>query len=143
MAKEVDIVLESYRVANAEKEESNHLRLDAGKYAWPDAQDMYRSAESSGGREYALDIYDSTAIDASFRLAANIMSWLMPVGSKWFEFNAADYEDNIDDNIRMWLSKATGVTYGDQTSCVRCSLLSGLMLCLVLGLSQSRRTTTL
>lgn len=104
-------IMKWYDAAVSRKTESNNLREDAGKYAWPTARDMYRAPENSDGQEYALDVFDSTAINASFRLASNIFSYLMPVGTTWFEFEASDYEDNQNPQIAEWLSKASRITH--------------------------------
>lgn len=107
-------LLERYRVAKARKSESDNLREDAGRYAWPTARQMFKGTETGGeGQEYSLDIFDSTAIDASFRLTANIFSYLMPVGSKWFEFIASDYQSKLADGIKEWLSKATSIVHSE------------------------------
>ena len=112
-AKSIEALLQRYDAAKTRKQQSDHSRAEAGKYAWPTSQDMYSPPGQSEGSEHTLNIYDFTAIDAGFRLAANIFSYLMPVGSKWFEFIASLYEDNQDSNVKMWLSKATSVTHSE------------------------------
>ena len=110
----VDMLMQRYMAAKSRKSESDQLRMDAGRYAWPNAREMYKGTETGGeGQEYTIDIFDSTAITESFKLAANIFSYLMPVGSKWFEFEASDYEENIDEVIKKWLSKATNITHSE------------------------------
>jgi len=115
MPETVDFILENYNSATSEKDKYTHIMREAGKYAWPAAREMYRSRETSEGQEYSIDIFDSTAIDASFRLSANIFSHLMPVGTKWFEFKASDYQDNQESAVTEWLSKATSVTQEEMT----------------------------
>jgi hypothetical protein len=72
---------------------------------------MYKTEGMSDGQEYSLDVFDSTAINAAFRLASNIFSYLMPVGTKWFEFEPSAYEDVQNSGIVEWLSKATRITH--------------------------------
>jgi len=110
---DVEMILQRYASAKSKKSESDNLREDAGKYSWPTSRDMYKTCEQSDGLEFSLDVFDSTTINGSFRLAANIFSYLMPVatGTTWFGFEASEYEDNNDTAIAEWLSKATRITH--------------------------------
>lgn len=103
--------IERYDAVVADRNRYNGMLTDAGKYAWPNAQDMYKTTRQDVGQNYSLSIYDSTAIDASFRLTANIFGYLMPVGTDWFQFKAGNYQDSQDNSIIEWLSKATSITH--------------------------------
>ena len=54
----------------------------------------------------AVDIYDTTAIDARYRLAAGMYAWMAPPEQKWFELQAQDRELAEDDEIKIKLNGA-------------------------------------
>lgn len=105
--------LERYNAVVSDRNRWNGLLTDAGKYAWPNAQEMYKTTRTNQGYEYSLNIYDSTAIDAAFRLTANLFGYLMPVGTEWFKLVADTYDDKQNDSIQKWLSIATDVTHAE------------------------------
>lgn len=109
----VERILERYNSAKTIKAQTDHLRADAGKYCWPNAQDQTPQPMSEMYLR-TLGIYDSTAMIAAYKLTSGIFSYLMPVGylgPKWFEFVAQlqEMKDNAD--IAQWLSLATTLTH--------------------------------
>lgn len=108
---EVVAILERYGMARNRKSQSDNLRLEAGKYAWPPAQDQVRNSQQSEGQLRTERLYDSTALMAAYRMTSGIFSYLMPVGAKWFEFVAQEPELNQDEVMQGWLSKATAQTH--------------------------------
>jgi len=84
---------------------------EAGYYAWPNAQDMVRSAWQTEGLLRTVQLYDSTAMTAAYKMTSGIFSYLMPVGVKWFGFFAQPVELNNDPNVKDWISRATAVEH--------------------------------
>jgi len=107
----IDKVLSRYERARARKAQSDSLRAEAGKYVWPTAQRQVRSAFESEGLIQTEALYDSTALMAAYKMTSGIFSYLMPVGTKWFEFVASPHELNNDKTIQEWLSTATAITH--------------------------------
>jgi len=107
----IDKVLSRYERARARKAQSDSLRAEAGKYVWPTAQRQARSAFESEGLIQTETLYDSTALMAAYKMTSGIFSYLMPVGTKWFEFVASPHELNNDKTIQEWLSAATAITH--------------------------------
>jgi hypothetical protein len=48
---DVENIMCMYDAAVSRKTESNSLREDAGKYAWPTSRDMYKTEGMSDGQE--------------------------------------------------------------------------------------------
>ena len=111
MSVDINRTLERYDAAMSHKKESDGLRLEAGFYAWPPAQDQTRNAEMSEGRQHNIQLYDSTALMAAYRMTSGIFSYLMPVGARWFEFTAQDFELNKNPEMQKWLSTATALAH--------------------------------
>jgi hypothetical protein len=84
---------------------------EAGRYAWPSAQDMVRSANQTEGLLRTVELYDSTAVMAAYRMTSGIFTYLMPVGAKWFEFIAQQHDLNNQPLMQEWLSTATALTH--------------------------------
>jgi hypothetical protein len=103
----LDILLNRYSDAKGARSSYDDTLSEVGRYVWPSMKTMVKSAESeTEGRVLTVDIYDSTAIDAAYRMASGIFSYLMPTGVKWFDFIARRYMDNEDPMVKLWLSKA-------------------------------------
>jgi len=104
--KSIDRTLECYGEAKARRTKYNSIMEEAGQYCWPAAQDMVHNAEHTEGLQRTVDLYDSTALMAAYRMTSGIFTYLMPVGAKWFEFVAQDYETNNNSVMKEWLSIA-------------------------------------
>jgi len=107
----LDDILERYGQAVSRRSQYNGIMSEAGRYSWPNAQDIVRNANQAEGQIRTVDLFDSTAIMSAYRMTSGIFTYLMPVGAKWFEFVAQDYELNQDKNMREWLSIATALTH--------------------------------
>jgi hypothetical protein len=108
----VNYLLKRYKAAVAVKRKSDGLREQAGKYSWPNAQQMTITAETSeAGKLNTEVLYDSTAMNSAYRMTSGIFSYLMPVGSKWHEFRIAGTTEDIPPNMVTWLSKATEMVH--------------------------------
>jgi hypothetical protein len=109
---EVNKILDRYGQAVSIKNQSNGLRQEAGKYCWPNAQDMVRTSEvKSEGELRTINLYDSTALQAAYKMTSGIFSYLMPVGARWFEFVAQDPELNEVPEMAEWMSTATALAH--------------------------------
>lgn len=104
-------ILDRYDRAKSRRTKYNSLMSEAGRYSWPNAQDMVRSIEQTEALLRTTELYDSTALMAAYRMTSGIFSYLMPVGAKWFEFVAQLHELNQDKNMQEWLSTATALTH--------------------------------
>lgn len=104
-------VLQRYDKAKTRKQESDHIRMEAGYYAWPNAWRQVMNVEQSEGTQNTLDLYDSTALNAAFTLTSALFSFLMPAGSFWFGFTAQDPKLNEDQNLLTWMSMASSATH--------------------------------
>ncbi len=60
----VAATLNRYDKAKARKQESDHIRQEAGFYAWPNAWRQVKNSEQSEGEQNTLQLYDSTALMA-------------------------------------------------------------------------------
>ena len=107
----VEDLLDRYEKAKAIRTTCNSTLEEVGKYVWPKMQTMVRTVNTTEGEALTVDIYDSTAIDASRRMTAGIFSYLMPVGAIWHEFRARPYHLNKDYEIVKWLSFAKETTH--------------------------------
>lgn len=107
----INEILDRYAEAKTRKSKSNSLREEAGKYVWPNAQDQVRTAVSSEGELRTVELYDSTALMAAYRMTSGIFSYLMPVGAKWFEFVAQLHDINQNPVMQEWMSTATALTH--------------------------------
>lgn len=100
--------LEWYNQAKAERSKWDSTFQEVGRYVWPNAKNIVKSVNvPNEGQVLTVDIADSTAIKLSNRMTAGIVSYLMPVGVKWFEFKPRDYRLRNDRNILTKLSSAT------------------------------------
>lgn len=111
MAINIDDILTRYDEAKSRRTKYNSLMEEAGRYSWPNAQDMVRNAYQTEGLLRTVDLYDSTALMAAYKMTSGIFSYLMPVGAKWFEFVAVLHELNQDKNMQEWMSIATALTH--------------------------------
>ncbi|KKN07082.1 hypothetical protein LCGC14_1070870, partial [marine sediment metagenome] len=85
MAKLVDNILDRYGEAVSRRTKYNTLMQEAGQYTWPNAQDMVRNANQTEALLRTVQLYDSTALMAAYKMTSGIFSYLMPVGARWFE----------------------------------------------------------
>ncbi len=104
-------ILDRYDQAKSRRTKYNTLMSEAGRYSWPNAQDMVYSAEQTEGLLRTVELYDSTALMAAYRMTSGIFSYLMPVGAKWFEFIAQLHELNQNPEMQEWMSTATALTH--------------------------------
>lgn len=104
-------MLDRYGQAVSRRTRYNSLMEEAGQYAWPNAQDMVRSANQTEGLLRTTELYDSTALMAAYRMTSGIFTYLMPVGAKWFEFVAQLHDLNQNPQMQKWLSTATALTH--------------------------------
>ena len=105
-------LLDRYDKAKAIRSSSESVLNLCGKYAWPAYKDMFSTVNDDNGLQIeTLDIYDSTAVVAASRMTSGLFSFNMPVGTKWFDFIASATELNDDDEIALWLAKATEITH--------------------------------
>jgi hypothetical protein len=72
---------------------------------------MVRSPQKTEGAIRTTDLYDSTAILASYKMVSGIFTYLMPVRTHWFGFTAVPPELNDEHDIVEWMSIATALTH--------------------------------
>lgn len=113
--KSIEIILD--RVVNLESDRARYDNLftECGKYSWPAVQDMVKCEydEASGANVRTVDIYDSTAIMASRKMAAGIFSNLYPVGVRWFEFKPSNFELARNREICKQFADATDIVLAE------------------------------
>ena len=109
----IDEVLERYGAARTRKSRTDNERREAGKYAWPAAQDQVRNALSTDENIKTIDKYDDTAVRSAYRMTSGIFTYLMPAGSFWHGFKAQDYELNQQPEYQEWMSKAATQTHAE------------------------------
>jgi len=108
MDKLIEQLIHRYDEAKNIRSQVNPLLTELGKYVWPSMQDMViEKAIPDEGLVRTVEIYDTTAITASKRMTSGLFSYLMPIGSKWYNYIADDYEANQVSENKEWLSKAT------------------------------------
>ncbi|KKM91954.1 hypothetical protein LCGC14_1223230, partial [marine sediment metagenome] len=88
-------------------------RREAGKYAWPAAQDQVRNALSTDQIIKTIDKYDDTAVRSAYRMTSGIFTYLMPAGSFWHGFKAQDYDLNQQPEYQKWMSIAATQTHAE------------------------------
>ena len=108
---DVKVVLQRYDEAKSRRTKYNSIMQEAGYYAWPNAQDMVRHENQTEALLRTVEIYDSTALMAAYKMTTGIFSYLMPVGAFWFSFKAVLQKLNDDPQIREWISVATALTH--------------------------------
>ena len=108
---DVNSTLQRYQDAVSRRTRYNSIMQEAGQYAWPQAQDMVRNANQTEGLQRTITLYDSTALMAAYKMTSGIFSYLMPVGTRWFEFVARDFDLNQDPTMQTWLSTATALAH--------------------------------
>jgi len=106
MSLTADTIIDRYDEACKVKDRHKSMWADVGKYCWPAAQEMYKGIERPVGRIYGIDVYDSTAIIAPYRMTSGIFSYAMPTGGKWFGFKTKRLSDNSNMVYREWLVRA-------------------------------------
>lgn len=106
-------VLERYQEARTRKSRTDNERREAGKYAWPAAQDQVRTGFSSDDTPRTVEKYDDTAVRAAYRMTSGIFTYLMPAGSFWHGFKAQDYELNQQPEYQEWMSIAATQTHAE------------------------------
>lgn len=109
----VDEVLERYGAARTRKSRTDNERREAGKYAWPAAQDQVRNALSTDNIIKTIDKYDDTAVRSAYRMTSGIFTYLMPAGSFWHGFKAQDYLLNQQPEYQKWMSIAATQTHAE------------------------------
>lgn len=109
----IDEVLERYGAARTRKSRTDSERREAGKYAWPAAQDQVRNALSTDQIINTIDKYDDTAVRSAYRMTSGIFTYLMPAGSFWHGFKAQDYNLNQQPEYQKWMSIAATQTHAE------------------------------
>ncbi|KKN10418.1 hypothetical protein LCGC14_1036810 [marine sediment metagenome] len=109
----IDEVLERYGAARTRKSRTDNERREAGKYAWPAAQDQVRNALSTDNIVKTIGKYDDTAVRSAYRMTSGIFTYLMPAGSFWHGFKAQDYDLNQQPEYQEWMSKAATQTHAE------------------------------
>jgi len=108
----IKVLDKRYEAAKAARDQIRPLLEELGKYVWPAMQDMILEVDiPDEGQVRTVDVYNSTAMKAATKMTSGIFSYLMPVGSKWFVFEAEDLNDNLDPDNKLWLSAATVETH--------------------------------
>ena len=108
---DIDETLRRYDKAVSRRTKYNTLMQEAGFYSWPNAQDMVRNSMQTEALLRTTEVYDSTAMMAAYKMTSGIFSYLMPVGTKWFEFTAQLPELNENPQMQQWMSMATALTH--------------------------------
>lgn len=111
MATLVDSLLERYDTARSRRSKYNSVMMEAGQYAWPNAQDMVRNPHMNEGALRTVELFDSTALMSAYRMTSGFVSYFMPVGAQWFEFVPIDPVVAENPIVREWTSKATAITH--------------------------------
>lgn len=109
--KSVQDILDRYDEARSRRSKYNSTMQEAGQYVWPNAQDMVRNMNQTEGQLRTVDLYDSTAVMAAYRMTSGIFTYLMPVGARWFEFMAQVHALNMNKDVQEWMSMATAATH--------------------------------
>lgn len=109
----VEMVLRRYEDAKTNKKKTDNERQEAGKYAWPAAQEQQRYADSVNIQARSVNKYDDTAVRAGYRMTSGIFTYLMPAGSFWHGFKAQDYELNQQPDFQKWMSIAATQTHAE------------------------------
>jgi len=104
--------LDRYKQAVAERSKWDNTFTEVARYCWPDAKNIVKSIEVPNvGQVLTTDINDTTAIKASRMLTSGIVSYLMPVGAKWFSFKPRKEQDLKSRDILRRCSNATEVVH--------------------------------
>ncbi|HOM61808.1 MAG TPA: portal protein [Anaerohalosphaeraceae bacterium] len=105
---------EKYLDRRSAREPWNLLLEEVARYCWPNAANFLvreTTDSASGGNAQtpvvATDIADATAIQASIRMAAGIISYLTPYGIRWFDFRVSEEKYNRDLALQKELSLQT------------------------------------
>lgn len=106
-------IIDRYDRAIAERQKSDHLRQEAGKYAWPMAKDVSPHQYNTEGNVNRQELFSSVAINASYRAASGIFSYLMPVGDRWFNFEPQDYELSEDEELTRYLAISSNILHDE------------------------------
>jgi hypothetical protein len=105
----IDVKLDRYSNLKSTRAKYNCTLEEAAKYSWPNAQDMVKEGDITTGQVRTIDLYDSTAIRASYKMTAGIFTNLMPTGTRWFIFKPSDESLLENNNVKVWFSKATDI----------------------------------
>lgn len=111
----IKTLLSRYAQAKTARQAWNNTFSEVARYVWPDACSVVRSVpdESAEGRVLTVDISDSTAIKASVRMTSGIFGWMMPMGTKWFEFRPAKEQDANSRDVQRRLAAASQVLHSE------------------------------
>lgn len=96
--------LEHYNNLKSDRQEWNTTLEEAGRHSWPNARTMVKSTHvQDEGQVVTMDIADSTAVKAALRCTSGIVSFVMPVGTKWFDLRPKN-EASINNRTVMRLA---------------------------------------
>lgn len=102
---DVESILNRYNKLEAKKSGYwTRIWKETRHYTYPNEE-----SDIVEGGVRGVDIYDTTAIDARYRLAAGMYAWMAPPEQKWFELQAQDRELAEDDEIKIFFSKVSGM----------------------------------
>jgi hypothetical protein len=105
-------IIKKYNDLYAERQEWTSTLEEVGRYVWPNARTIVKSEQTEDrGRVLTVDIADSTAIRAALKATSGTVSYLMPVGTRWYNFKPRKEDDLRDKNVLKRASKATEVTH--------------------------------
>lgn len=79
-----------------------HLWREVRKYVYPSRQDNLPK-----GKQTSVDIFDTTAIAARYRLAAGIYNWMSPPDKRWFELAPQDDKLAEVDEVKSYFAEVT------------------------------------
>lgn len=102
---DIQSVLDRYSKLDAKKSGYwSRLWKETRHYAYPNEE-----SDVSEGGVRAVDIFDTTAIDARYRLAAGMYAWMAPPEQKWFELQPQDRSLAEDDETKIFFSKVSSL----------------------------------
>ena len=106
--------LERYRNAVADRNEWINTYEEVGRYCWPNARHIVKSVTvEDKGQVLTTNIADCTAIKAALRMTSGIVSYLMPIGTWWFEFKPSDPTLLKNREVLRRTSEATEITHAE------------------------------
>lgn len=109
-----DQLIERYQRAKSLRQKTDSLRAEAMKYAWAAQGDIYTPGSHRDINTVPDgQIFNSTATLASYRAAAGVFSYLMPVGDFWFTFTPKDPVLLQDEILMMDINRAVSILHDE------------------------------
>jgi hypothetical protein len=107
----IDALIERYSSAKSRRANADATMQEIGKYVWPSAQDVLQPIATNEGLVRTTLQYTATARMAARTLAAGLVSYLMPAGTKWFEYTPTDQRLTEDTMVAKELAQATDAVH--------------------------------